>query len=320
MKRVMLLLVAAIAIAAFCLPMNGCDKARPTSPIDGNRAYAWVKGMVDIGPSPAGTMELKACRDYILGELKKLGLTAKVDSFKSEPHGAGIEFHNIECEIPATNADEKRLLVLGSHYDTKRTHVPGNPNPEMLFVGANDAGSSSGLLIELARHFKANPLPCRLLLTWFDGEESLPWEWDSDKALFGSRRCVQQLVKRFKGGSLKDAVPCMVLLDMVGHKDLAITQDTASNQVLIKLFQQAIDQLSYGSKFFQDKNHMTDDHVPFLNYGVRAIDLIQFGDVTAWWHTGNDTMDLISPESLAIVGHVVSVALPLVAAEFYKKQ
>ncbi len=287
--------------------------------IDGARARAHVEAMVAIGPRPAGSAALAQCRDYIVGELRKLGIEPTVDKFTKEEQAPGIEFHNIEFEIPGTNTSDPRVLVLGGHYDTKRVDVPDNPNQGMNFVGANDGGSSAGLLIELARHFKNHPLPCRLLLVWFDGEESIPWQWDMDRALFGSRRSVAQLRKRFPK-SVTQGAPVMVLLDMVGSKELSITKDTASNPELLAIIGATARELGHSDKFFHEETEVTDDHVPFINFGIKAIDIIQFDAKVqgSWWHTAADNMSLISAESLAIVGEVVAKALPKIAARYYK--
>ena len=306
---------------------TACSSPPPPNPIDGKAAYKHVKAMVDLGPRPAGTIALKRCAEYIRDELKKSGLEAKFDLFKDNDFAPGIQFRNVVLEIPGSDPNEKRVMVLGSHYDTKRVHGKA-PDPNMIFVGANDAGSSSGLLIELAKHFAKNPLPCALICIWFDGEESLPWEWNDDKALFGSRHHAAQLRSRFPEKDRLDAwVPAMVLLDMVGHKKLQITEDEESDPAMIKIIAETAKWIGHGDKFFEKGNKMpvVDDHKPYKDYGIRVIDLIQFGrtagrpdNISPWWHTADDNMSIISAESLAIVGHVVSIALPKFYDKFYK--
>ncbi|MCB9918990.1 MAG: M28 family peptidase [Planctomycetes bacterium] len=318
--------VLAVVGTLLLCTLTACGDTGPKekSPIDGARAFSHVKAMVDFGPRPAGTAALRQNRDYIVDELKKLGLTPKVDSFEDPAKAPGITFHNIECEIAGTKADEKRIVILGSHYDTKKTDVPDRPSdgPDH-FVGANDAASSSGLLIELARWLVANPLPCPTLLLWFDGEESISWEWGSgDRALFGSKHAADKLSRRFDR-KLGRNVIAMVLLDMVGAKDLHIVEDTDSSPDLIALFKATAKDLGYDKHFFKSSLPVTDDHVPFKQRGVRVIDLIQFGGkdqngVSPWWHTHEDTLDILSPDSLSIVGHVVVRALPKIVAEAVK--
>ncbi len=317
-----LYLVACITLLHALQSCSSEEKPKEPSPIDGAAAFAHLKAMVDLGPRPAGTAALRANRDYIVAELQKLGLAPKVDSFEKADKAPGITFHNVECEIAGSDANEKRIIILGSHYDTKNADVADSPDRAMRFVGANDAASSSALLIELARWFKANPLKAPVLLLWFDGEESINWNWgDGERALFGSRHAADKLSLRFKR-QLGRNVLAMVLLDMVGAKDLRIVKDTESSPDLIELFAKTAKDLGYDKYFFKSQLAVTDDHLPFRQRGVRAIDLIQFGgagsDESPWWHTHDDDIDIISKDSLAIVGHVVVRALPRIVEDFAK--
>lgn len=332
LPKAVTLLVAAmgVAVLALCLSLmnlSGCGgsthgSAKP-SPLNAQAAYAHVKAMVEIGPRPAGSEQLKQCRDYIVNELAKFGVKARIDAFEDKENAPKVaSFFNIEAEIRGTRENDQRILVIGSHYDTKLAAGHPNSQDNFEFVGANDAASSSGLLIELARHYQKNPPPIDLLFVWFDGEESIRWIWDREERdnLIGSRHCVKQLRKRFPA-PLSKSVPVMVLLDMVGAKDLAIVHDSEiSDPGLIDIFRKASVRTGNETKFFQLKVAVTDDHVPFNNLSIHTIDLIQFdggGSVSPWWHTKSDTMDIISAESLGIVGHVVVEALPEVVREFY---
>ncbi|MEZ5988114.1 MAG: M28 family peptidase [Planctomycetota bacterium] len=305
--------------AALLLP--GCDKPAPPNPIDGERALAHVRAMVELGPRPSGSPALYRCRDYIVGRLRELGLEPVVDKWSDDAGKPEVpSFFNVEVEIPGTRAGDPRLLVVGSHYDTKRTDGHTDPMQQgMRFVGANDAGSSSGLLLELARHFKAAPLPVTLHLVWFDGEESIPWEWDDARALFGSRRAVARLRERFPA-PVRESVPVMVLLDMVGARDLHIVKDTLfSDPELVDLFAGVAAELGHEERFFRTSMPVKDDHMPFANVSIKTIDLIQFRpeDQAAWWHKDGDDLDLLSASSLATVGHVVATALPRIVDKWY---
>lgn len=305
--------------------LNSCGPTRPPSPIDGARCYAHVQAMVEMGPRPAGSDALKKNCDYIVAELAKHGIKAVVDSWQQPELAPKITFRNVHVDIPGTRKGETRMLILGSHYDTKDADVPDSPDREMHFVGANDAASSSGLLIEIAAYLKANPLACPVRLYWFDGEESLAWNWDDKRALFGSRRARDQLSKQFKGRLGRNSV-AMVLLDMVGAKDLKIIKDTQSSPQLIEIFAKEAAALNATENFFQTPQGVTDDHIPFKERGVPVIDIIQFGggggadggDISPWWHTHDDDMDIISAESMALVGHVVVNGLPKVVEAFCK--
>lgn len=318
---------ACVALMGICFAvLHSCGSNRPPSPIRGDRAFAHVQAMVEFGPRPSGSSALVANRDYIVDELKKLGLAPKVDSFEDTEHAPGITFHNVSVEIAGTRTGEKRLLMLGSHYDTKNPDVDDSPDRTMKFVGANDAASSSGLLIEIARHVKENPLPCPTLFLWFDGEESIPWTWDDDRSLFGSRHAAAKLSKQRFNNQLGRNSVAFVLLDMVGAEDLRIVKDNDSSPELYAIFEPVVRELDYEQYFFQTSLSVIDDHKPFRERGVRVINLIQFGggggpaggDVSPWWHTHEDDLDIISPQSLEIVGHVVVHALPKIVEAFCK--
>lgn len=317
-----LVLLALPALAWFGCGAKSSVETGP-NPIDGARAYAHVKAMVEIGPRPSGSKGLYRCRDYIANELRAIGIEPVIDKFEALLGPPEVPaFFNISAVIPGTRADEKRILVIGSHYDTKRTEHAPPPQPAGFeFLGANDAGSSSGLLLELARFYKSNPPPVTLHLVWFDGEESIPWEWgQGERALFGSKRYVEQLKTTFPKPLWK-SVPVMLLLDMVGAKDLHIVEDTLySSPDLIQLFKMVTQALGKEKHFFQTSTPVKDDHEPFANHSIKTLDLIQFRneDIDSWWHKSADDLSMISSESLATVGHVVVTALPLVIDTFYK--
>ncbi len=312
------------ALALSCLACSP-ETAVPTgpNPIDGQRAYGHVKAMVEIGPRPSGSAAIYKCRDYIKGELEAIGIPARVDKFTVDLGRPEVPaFSNIEAIIEGTRKDDDRILVIGSHYDTKRTDQAAPPEqPGFRFVGANDGGSSSGLLLELARHYKKHPPAVTLHLVWFDGEESIPWEWaGGERALFGSKRYVQELKSKSASSPLSKVVPVMLLLDMVGAKDLHIVEDSQnSSPELIRLFKRVTKALGKEKQFFQSTMPVADDHEPFAAVGIQTLDLIQFRDedMQTWWHKPTDDLSMISAESLATVGHVVVTALPLVIEKYY---
>ncbi len=317
------MLLALRWLPCFLLAAAACRNGSVAGPIDGEIVLQHVRTMVAHGPRPAGSEALAKTRAYIVDRLKAAGLKPALDTFRDEKRAPGITFQNISVEIPGTRKGEDRLLVLGGHYDTKR--CSGHPRPEQnfRFVGANDGGSSAALLIELAIHLKKHPLPCPVLVVWFDGEESLDFDWNEDRALFGSKRCVKRLRARYpKERDLRDCVPVMILLDMVGAKDLSISKDTNSDRRLIEIVGKTAKELGAARYFFHDEVEVTDDHIPFRDYGIAVLDLIQFGDfergTPSWWHTKDDDLPILSAKSLAIVGNVVAAALPKIAAAYYR--
>jgi Zn-dependent M28 family amino/carboxypeptidase len=200
---------------------------------------------------------------------------------------------NIVAVLPGRRPD---VIMLGGHYDTKQFK-------EFRFVGANDAGSSTALLIELARRLAAAPRDYTYWLVWFDGEEAFV-AWSEPDSLYGSRRLAADLARA------RQLPRAMILVDMIGDRDLAIRREAHSTTWLTAIIWEAAARLGYGRHFLRDTIPVEDDHVPFLRAGVPAALLIDF-DFPAW-HTAADTLDTVSAQSLTVVGEVLLEALPSV--------
>ena len=310
----------ACALLAFCVvPRGGQDKpikqvtraiAEPPGEKDlGKRAYKHVARLVACGPRTPGSQARANAADYICAHIKALGLQPIREAWNDKKEK--LRFENIRVVLPGRS--DKTLLV-GTHYDTKveLDHEPGED--EQAFTGANDGGSGAGLMLAMLEdlvHLKMHKPT--LEFVWFDGEESLPAKWNIDRALFGSKHFVKKhLPGKAKGGHDYGA---FVLLDMVGHKKLAIDREETSTKALFPPIEAAVAKLGYGKFFFKKDTSVDDDHVPFLNAGLPSIDLIQFEDNDEW-HTYKDTMDIVSWRSLAIVGRVLWQALPAIEARF----
>lgn len=210
---------------------------------------------------------------------------------------------NIIAERAGASED---VIIFASHYDTKLfTDFP--------FVGANDGGSSTGALLELARVLAARQErpSYTLWFVFFDGEEAFV-SWSQTDSKYGSRFMVQQLERR---GELS-RIRALILLDMIGDKDLDIVRDAYSTRWLQDILWETARQLGYERYFTDRETFVDDDHVPFLQKGVPAVDLIDFnyGLWNRYWHTAEDTLDKVSPRSLKIVGDVVLRALPRIEA------
>jgi Zn-dependent M28 family amino/carboxypeptidase len=187
-----------------------------------------------------------------------------------------------------------RLLVVSGHYDTKR--LPG-------FVGANDGGSSAGLLLELAQAVAARKWKHQIRLVWFDGEEAVHREWSTADSVYGSTH----LARRWKDDGTLARIDALINVDMIGDKDLDIVQEQGSSAALNKLVWQVAADLHDQDAFQDASGAIDDDHMPFRRLGVNAIDLIDFdfGPSNSYWHTPQDTMDKLSAHSLQVVGSVV---------------
>ncbi|MAU93960.1 MAG: hypothetical protein CMJ93_07115 [Planctomycetes bacterium] len=285
----------------------------PTSiPFDEQRAFSDLVYLCDeIGARRIGTKGSKRTQEWITSTMNGLsGWTSSIDSFvavtpKNSRRRGEIEGANVFAKRQGAKPGE---IWICSHYDT--FDKPG-------FVGANDGGSSTVVLLELARQLQGEqPLNgMSIVLCWFDGEESFPpVPWDDDvNSTFGSRFVANT---KNEDGSLKD-IKAFVLLDMVGDKQLGLVKDSTSHGALKKIFEQSSQQLGDGNIFVGQKK-VSDDHIHFRKLGVPTIDIIDFnfGPANSYWHTTKDVLENTSAESLGRVGRLVLVSLPSINAKF----
>ena len=275
---------------------------------------AHVRKQVEFGPRPAGSAELEQTRNYIINELKNYGLKVSTDEFRPTTPVGERKMVNITAELPGSSPS---VIIISSHYDTKLFK-------EFRFVGANDGGSSTGALLELARVMTAAKAD-RHFTYWFvffDGEEAFCKEWDecskpgAPDNTYGSRRYVAELQNRNE----LDKVRAMILLDLVGSKKLQFGRDDMSSKWLVDIIWRTARNLGHGSVFVDRPESIgSDDHEPFLKAGVEAIDIIQLGTYPEW-HTAGDTLDKISPKSLKIVGDVMFASLPKIEERLANKR
>ena len=284
--------------------IGGCASAAQPAPeipqFDGKRAFEHLLKIVEIGPRPAGSPGAARTREYITAQLKALGLTVQEQAFEAHTPIGPIRTINLRATIAGADGSNGPRLVIAGHYDTKLFK-------EFAFVGANDGGSSTAFLIELARVLKDARLPRPIELVFFDGEEAvIDWNQGNDNT-YGSRHYVAEARR---DGSLKD-IRAMILIDMVADRDLRIMRDTNSTPWLTDIFWSAARRLGH-SHFVDEAMDIKDDHIPFLQAGVPAVDLIDL-DYPAW-HTEADTVDKVSEKSMQVVGDVLLAGLPDVMA------
>lgn len=282
--------------------------------IDGARAFEHVRKQVEFGPRPAGSSELARTREYIVGELKSYGLNVTVDEWQAKTPIGERKMANVTAELPGDTGD---VIILSSHYDTKLFK-------EFRFVGANDGASSTGVLMEMARVMATSGQKPRLTyrFVFFDGEEAFCANWDDCETpngpdnTYGSRRYVSQLKEKNE----TKRVRAMILLDMIGYKNLELGRNTTLSTIwLIDAVWNTAKELGYDDYFINEVEHCDgDDHVPFLNEGIEALDIIQLGSYE-YWHDAEDTLDKISPQSLKIVGDVVLASLPRIEQRVLSK-
>ncbi len=274
---------------------QAADQAPPpsqTDGFDGNRAFADVAKQVSFGPRPSGSPAIAQTQDYILSELKSYGCTTDVDSFSSDTPAGHIAMKNILVKIPG---EKPGIIILGTHYDTKRLEN---------FVGADDGGSSTAVMLELARHLCSQHGRYAVWIAFFDGEEAVRPEWQDPDNCYGSREMAARLAI---DGDLPK-IKAFLLADLVGTRTPHFKRESYSTKALVDLVWSVAKGLGYGNIFIDESSAVEDDHQSFLKRHVPSVDVIDLdngpnGDVY-YWHTPQDTLDKISPKTLAIVGHV----------------
>ena len=264
-----------------------------SSPFSEQRAAVDLQTLVGFGPRPAGSEAISKARSYIIAELEKAGFKPQLDEFEARtPRG----FKHM-VNIHATRAGSKSsVIAVTGHYDTKLFE-------NIRFVGASDGGSSAAWLLEFARATEGLKLENTLEFIFFDGEEAVV-EWTDDDSVYGSRRDVDRRVRDRNLNDLK----AMILVDMIGDKNLNIKREAQSTRWLKDIIWGTAQSLGYRREFPNDEIEVSDDHIPYLKAGVPSVDLIDF-DYPAW-HTAEDTLNKVSAHSLKIVGDVVYFSLP----------
>jgi len=258
---------------------------------DSARAWTHLQKQVAFGPRPAGSAALDACRKYILAELKAAGIEARQQVFMAMTPLGEMMMANIIATIPGRRSDR---IVLTSHYDTKRS-------PDFRFVGASDGASSTAALLELGRVLKQRQNELTIELLFVDGEEAVNWEWRDPDNTYGSRYYVAAAQKANTLGSIK----AMVLLDMIGDKNLLVKRDANSTPWLVDIIWNTAGRLGYRSSFSMEVGAVEDDHVPFLRAGIPSVDIIDFDNYVRYWHTAQDDLAHVSAKSLQIVDCLV---------------
>lgn len=311
-----LLVVATVAAALGLLAAAGCGNAAgpaatarsaPRAELwkefSGARALAHVEKLVAFGPRPSGSAALEQSRGYLQTQLQAAGWTVERQTFTARTPRGPLEFVNLIARHSSSDAGAVRALVC-SHYDTKRFDDPG-----VRFVGANDAGSSTGALVELARVLALDPGFARKFeLVFFDGEEGVI-TIDENDGLYGSRHYAADLRKSGRARQFKLGI----LWDMIGDRDLTITLSPNSPPQLVRGIFAAAEALGTRSHWGFYRGDIVDDHVPLNAAGIPTIDLIDFDFPP--WHTAGDTLDKISAESLEIVARATIYHLCQIAPE-----
>ena len=310
-----------VSACAVLLATAGCQDEPAAAPtIDGELAMKYAQGNYDLGPrvfrteGAAKSAEWIEEQAYTMPGMPETGwniVTLRHDPIRT----VEIVFHQ-----KGRAEDNEDFIVIGAHHDTKKLFS----DPD--FAGANDGASGVGALLAMVAavgdYMNTRPLPCGLRFVFFDGEEAL-YQYTETDGLLGSRDYVEYLRR---SGQLEDPATgrryckAMILLDMIGDKDLHIALAGNSTPGLAKVVLRAASELGYGPKFSLGDINMLDDHYPFLQAGIPAVDLIdfEFGPNNCYWHTGADTMDKISAESMKTAADVALLTVWRLASNGFK--
>ena len=288
---------APAAASTVALSTEIAPPASQTGGFDGAKAYDQVAKLVSFGPRPPASDAIRATQKYIASQLKGFGCAVDEDDFTAQTPMGPMAMENIVAKITGTG---QGIILLLTHYDTLRLDN---------FVGAEDAGSSTGLMLEMASLLCRGPKqPNAVWIAFLDGEEAQVVEngvaqWTATDSVYGSRELAARMAI---SGDLKK-IRAVILADMVGQKGLHILRESDSTKWLKDLVWKTAARLGYNDVFLNGEAQAADDHGPFLRRGVPAVDVIDLQDYIneGYWHTPADTMDKISPRSLAIVGHVI---------------
>ncbi len=281
------------------------------SPFDQARAWQHLEFIVGLGPRPAGSEKAAALRQYIANALSGAGLTVREQAFEAKTPAGPKSMVNLITEIKGARRD---IILLTNHYDTKLFD-------KFVFVGANDGGSTTAWMLEMARALKPRAgTGYTLWLAWLDGEESIG-KWSREDSLYGSRALVAHLKET---GELA-RVRAVINVDMIGDAYLGIKRDPDAPAWLLNPVWDTARRFGYTQHFSIAAQQVEDDHVPFREAGIPALEIIDFsygGTLVHHamnWHTAQDTLDKLRPESLKAVGDVIYHSLPVIEAQADKQ-
>ncbi|MGH8273950.1 MAG: M28 family peptidase [Gammaproteobacteria bacterium] len=310
-KRHLAYVLCACSLVALagCATPRGKSHLNASAPLfDGQLAYQYSLKATAFGPRPPGSAAHARLLAWLEAELTGI---AHPNSWQAQKFTA----HTPDGPIPMTNlvarfpGKSPGVIVIGGHYDTL-SHRPD-------FVGANDGGSSTGILLALAKHFAAHPPQGpSVWIVWFDGEEAVRAWTDSDHT-YGSR----ELARRWHTNGTAKRIRALLVLDMIGDRNLTVARETNGTPWLMNLVCREAEKIGAGQNFCRYDQTIYDDDKPFRAAGVPAADLIDFhyGPYNEYWHTDEDTPDKLAPASFRIVGSVVLATVHALAIRQYSK-
>jgi hypothetical protein len=317
MRRPVVLFRVAVAAAAVALLWPVTPRAAaPTAgalhdAFSARQAFTYTSTVAGYGERWPGSPGHRRTEALIRRVLQRDGATLTADHFTATTPRGPLPVDTLIGTFNASADPAQGIVILAGHYDTLFTKG---------FIGANDGGSSTGILLAFAdalAHAPKTRLQVRLV--WTDLEEAIN-AFTGDDGLYGSRHLAQTLAA---DGTAR-RVRAFFLLDMIGDADLGVARETASTRWLQDFITKAAGDLGYGRFFFQYDVGIIDDHVPFLRAGIPAVDVVdaRYGamgpgldGMGAWHHSTADTMDKVSARSLEIVGRTMLRTVELLDAK-----
>jgi glutaminyl-peptide cyclotransferase len=276
------MLTAALSIA----------RAQDLPQFDGKRALDYTRQFVAAGPRWIGSPGHAKAEAFLKTQFRRDQL--EEDTFTTNTPAGPMEMHNFIVRFPGK---KDGVIVLASHYETNY------PLRNIHYIGANDGGSTTGLLIEMANYLRGKTLDgYSVWLLFTDGEEAIK-SWTDADSVYGSKH----LAEKWQADGTLKRIKAFILADMLGDRDLDVQRDLNSTPWLEDLIYQAATEYGWQSYFFENKTSDEDDHLPFVHRGVPCADLIDldYGYNNAYWHTAEDTMDKLSAKSLTIAGDTI---------------
>jgi glutaminyl-peptide cyclotransferase len=272
-------------------------RPQPATPqlFSGDRAYAHVLAQMRLGPRVVGTEADTRAGDYIYNQLQQAGWSAEFQAFQYQ----NTPVRNV---IGRANVGKGPIVIVGAHYDSRRRADQDPQHPDVPVPGANDGAPGVAVLLELARVLDLRQAPNEIWLAFFDAEDDGDlgdgWDW-----LVGSSYMAAHLTVQPRA---------MILLDMVGDADQQFYYEQTSDPALMRNLWATAAGLGYSQYFIPTPRwSMLDDHTPFLQRGIPAVDVIDFdyGPNNSYWHTTLDTADKVSAASLEHVGRTMAAFL-----------
>ncbi|HVJ07124.1 MAG TPA: M28 family peptidase [Acidisarcina sp.] len=289
MRLISLAGLLTFSAATLGLAPSASAASAPAAHFNGARALETTRQFVAIGPRWPGSEGHRKAEAFLKKQFAKDAL--EDDAFTANTPVGPMQMHNFIVRFPGK---KDGVIVLATHYETNYWLR------DTGFVGANDGGATTGLLLELANYLRGRKLEgYSVWLVFFDGEEAIR-EWSRSDSTYGSRH----LAARWQNDGTLKRIKGLLLADMIGDRDLNIWRESNSTGWLLDLVKQAATKYHYQGSFYAKEGAVEDDHLPFMQRGVPCADVIDldYGPNNSWHHTTQDTMDKLSARSLTIVG------------------